>query len=194
MLTHQLLAGIVTLTLALTLSKALAERRVPSPPPTPPPSPVLDRMAIDRTISGSDLQGQYNVFIESLVSPPAPAPHTRSLYSWQTLRNEVTKDDGAAAVASGPLQELKHIPISKEQLEKLLGVVMDTTFILDVLADDKQVFTDMGQGHRVTGLLGRIPVHFKIQEMTVGGVTLPRVKAESLNLKTDPVNFGNIEE
>ncbi|KAI8357644.1 hypothetical protein B0O80DRAFT_293861 [Mortierella sp. GBAus27b] len=126
----------------------------------------------------------------TLVPPPAPTPHARNLEPQQVTVISQAKD--VADVKDWDArQDLQHIPISKEQLEKLLGLVMDTKFNLEVLEDTKG---HEGMDRRPPEYLGRIPVHLKVRELKIGGVTMPRILADSENSKANPINYGNVEE
>ncbi|KAK3823497.1 MAG: hypothetical protein J3Q66DRAFT_143757 [Benniella sp.] len=121
----------------------------------------------------------------SLVPSPAPTPHPQA----------VTRRSLQVPLSSLPHHQVHGrekngspvIPISKTQLEQLLGSLTDTTFQLDVLQenDDKQ--------QQQQQPMGRIPVHIHVQDLKVGGLSLPMIGAESWNDKLGPINFGNIE-
>ncbi|KAF9924736.1 hypothetical protein BGZ65_008183 [Modicella reniformis] len=132
------------------------------------------------TSTASNVLPQDEVSVASLVRSPAPTPHARRSLNL-ALSNMVADDS---------IQELGHVQVSKEQLEKFLGLLMNTTFSLEVFAEDKGL-KDMG--HQLMGFLGKIPVHLKVGELKVGGVVVvPRISPENLNQKTVPVNLSKI--
>ncbi|KAG0254606.1 hypothetical protein BG011_005628 [Mortierella polycephala] len=76
--------------------------------------------------------------------------------------------------------------ITKSQLEHVLGPALDAKLDLQVMSDEPDPVT--GQH----ALLGRIPVHLRVNKLKIGGVSVSRLMTQSVNEKRDPVNFGNI--
>ncbi|KAF8939194.1 hypothetical protein BGZ58_010450 [Dissophora ornata] len=105
----------------------------------------------------------------SLIPPPAHTP--------QALSHVVETSDSA----------IQHLQITKKQLEELASFALNVKFDLDVVSD-----ASPKGGDASLKALGTIPVHLRIKELRIGGVSLPRIHSESLNQKVDPVNFGNI--
>ncbi|KAF9994521.1 hypothetical protein BGZ80_000722 [Entomortierella chlamydospora] len=117
-------------------------------------------------------------------APTAPPPlSSRSL----------TLDPMLESRASTEKHASQPIEITKKQLEKLLGLALDTTFNLKVMSDNSDFKAGNEVGDSGSELLGTIPVHLKIKELKIGGILAPKIETESLNLKVDPSNFGNIK-
>ena len=80
--------------------------------------------------------------------------------------------------------------ITKTQLEGMLGLALDTKFTLEVVSDPD--VNSMAGDQRQARVLGEIPVHLRVKELQIGGVSIPRLQAESVNAKMGGVNYGNI--
>jgi len=142
----------------------------------------------------------------SLVPPPAPTPHPQP-----AARRSLQEVPLASSSSSLPQQQALGspvIPISKTQLEQILGSLTDTTFQLDVLQENEgfkqqeqsqsqsqsqSLSQSLSRDPRMHWRMGRIPVRIHVQDLKVGGISLPKIGAESWNDKTGPINFGNIE-
>jgi len=87
------------------------------------------------------------------------------------------------------------LSMTKGQLEEVLGSALDVKFNLKVLADKagEKPECDL-RGNSCIGpeILGQIPVHLKVNHLTIGGVLISTMTSESTNLEQGPVNYGNI--
>ncbi|KAG0030200.1 hypothetical protein BGZ81_002968 [Podila clonocystis] len=77
--------------------------------------------------------------------------------------------------------------ISEQQLKNLLGIKLEFDLNLNVGHDS----VDPAVG-RTQSSVGRIPVHIKIHELTIGGILAPSLTVKDVNLQSDPVNYGNM--
>ncbi|KAG0054803.1 hypothetical protein BGZ83_010365 [Gryganskiella cystojenkinii] len=75
---------------------------------------------------------------------------------------------------------------TKKQLEEVLGYALDVKFKLEVLSDE-----DKGTSKN-TKVLGEIPVHLKVHQLTIGGVLVPTMASSVVNEQMGPLNYGNI--
>ncbi|KAG0324518.1 hypothetical protein BGZ99_001713 [Dissophora globulifera] len=112
----------------------------------------------------------------------APAPTVQSFSSI------LTKDADAT----------QHVQITKKQLDQLLSYALDLNFSLEVVGEKAAVEVDTGKKSDVADaapgkVLGAIPVHLRVKELKIGGVSVPKIVSESVNEKQDPINFGNIQ-
>ncbi|KAI1313368.1 hypothetical protein EDD11_002678 [Mortierella claussenii] len=80
------------------------------------------------------------------------------------------------------------IQVSKKQLEAILGLALDAHFDLNVVSEE--LIPENGTSE----VMGTIPVHLKVKELTVGGVSTPVIDVSSINQKVDPINYGNIRD
>ncbi|KAG0331647.1 hypothetical protein BG000_010714 [Podila horticola] len=75
--------------------------------------------------------------------------------------------------------------ITEQELKNLLGIKLEFDLNIDVVYNhDDAVDRALG--------MGRIPVHIKIHELTIGGILAPSLTVKDINLQSDPVNYGNI--
>ncbi|KAF9942212.1 hypothetical protein BGZ67_002544 [Mortierella alpina] len=111
-------------------------------------------------------------------TPPPPAP---------ALFATIATLDSKAADRPYPTR----FRITKTQLESFLGLALDTLFTLEVISDEDPDSRRSDQQH--VRVLGKIPVHLRVKELQIGGVSIPRLQAESVNAKMGGVNYGNIQ-
>ncbi|KAF9385028.1 hypothetical protein CPB97_005178 [Podila verticillata] len=76
------------------------------------------------------------------------------------------------------------LQISEQELKNLLGITLEFDLNLEVVHDVDAVVQAQS--------VGRIPVHIKVHELTIGGILAPSLKVKEVNLQADPVNYGNI--
>lgn len=98
--------------------------------------------------------------------------------------------EGASTIASIP-----NLPMTKSQLEQVLGSALDVKFNLEVLADrdsEKSEGDSIRDGGMEPKVLGQIPVHLKVHHLSIGGVLIPTMTSEFINKEQGPVNYGNI--
>ncbi|KAF9566620.1 hypothetical protein EC968_003712 [Mortierella alpina] len=83
------------------------------------------------------------------------------------------------------------IRVTKTQLETMLGLALDTQFTLEVISDETPNSVK-GDQQPTRVVLGRIPVHLRVKELQIGGVSAPHLQTESVNAKLGGVNYGTI--
>ncbi|KAG0336932.1 hypothetical protein BG004_007854, partial [Podila humilis] len=95
------------------------------------------------------------------------------------------------------------LKISKQELERLLGIKLNLDLNLDIMSSDEISPCTATTSTKGTGdgsdknpsrfLVGRIPVHIKIHSLTIGGVLAPALSVKDMNRQLDSVNYGDIK-
>ncbi|KAG0366294.1 hypothetical protein BGZ54_005553 [Gamsiella multidivaricata] len=122
----------------------------------------------------------------SLVRSPAPTPQHEPQPQKSTRPDYVPQSE-SQSISSSVRSEVppENLHIGEKQLEDLLSLALDAQFYLEVMSDKADA-----KGHQES--LGTIPVHLRVKELTIGGVSVPSIHAESLNRVVGPINFGNV--
>ncbi|KAG0026778.1 hypothetical protein BGZ82_009302 [Podila clonocystis] len=117
--------------------------------------------------------GTVHVRDESHIKYRAPAA--------KLLAESATSQTTAIAATAPTFQ------ISEEELKNVLGIKLEFDLNLDVVHDSVDAVVG-----RTQSSVGRIPVHIKIHELTIGGILAPSLTVNDVNLQSDPVNYGNM--
>ncbi|KAF9345337.1 hypothetical protein BGX26_003259 [Mortierella sp. AD094] len=165
-----------------TLISALAWTHFYSATDAVPSSPFSVRQLVVPNYGGCDTGDRTPSLCASVPTVPPPL-------SSRTLALDPML--GSRASTEEPV--LQPIEITKEQLEELLGLALDAKFNLKVISDNSDSKIGNKVGDSGPELLGMIPMHLKIKELKIGGISAPKMQAESWNLKVDSSNFGNIQ-
>ncbi|KAF9327230.1 hypothetical protein BG006_009423 [Podila minutissima] len=111
-------------------------------------------------------------------------PHVKyRVPSAKPLAESATSQTTTPMAATGPTFQ-----ITEQELKTLLGIKLEFDLNLDVVHSH----VDAAAVGRAQSSVVRIPVHIKIHELTIGGILVPSLAVEDVNLQSDPVNYGNI--
>ncbi|KAF9277533.1 hypothetical protein BGZ68_009228 [Mortierella alpina] len=135
-------------------------------------------------------QFEYSTFTEdrttspyhpTAITPTQPPPVAAWLATTATAGSE-----------AADLTDPTRFRITKTQLESLLSLALET-FTLEVVSDEKPDTSMTGDHqHQPVRVLGKIPIHLRVKELQIGGVSIPRLQTESVNAEMDGVNYGNL--
>ncbi|KAF8977746.1 hypothetical protein BGZ52_006753 [Haplosporangium bisporale] len=126
---------------------------------------------------GPDLLGNVNF---KYVPSPLANYKTRPLSSARPFAHPNIAHATPAMSSTAPT-----LQISEQELKNLLGINLELDLSLEVVHDTDDAVAQ-------TRSVGRIPVHIKVHELTIGGILAPSLNVKDVNLQTDPVNYGNI--
>ncbi|KAG0304554.1 hypothetical protein BGZ98_005358 [Dissophora globulifera] len=127
------------------------------------------------------------------LKPPALPPSPLSL-----IRAPAPTVQSFSSILPKDADGTQHLQITKKQLDQLLSYALDLNFSLEVVGEKAAGEVDTGKKSGIADaalgkVLGTIPVHLRVKELKIGGVSVPKIVSESVNEKQDPINFGNIQ-